>query len=205
MRRALILTLVVFTITGCSTTVDSTLSTPKAMPKSAWPESTDASVPPQSTIVDESEPATSAPGASTGGTAATPTISSLVGWKTFVSANLVVAVDYPPDWSVSEQAVGVTFASPHGAMIQLTLIDTGGLSPEDFLSENPLPNTRCSSSTNTYGVTARTCFDTVSFSYVADLVVKPPFGSTRLLSLAMHGRDGLRVFNAMIASVRFVS
>lgn len=208
MRRTLILTLALLTVTGCSTTLAATLSTPKAVPKSAWPESTGTHVPPQSTIVDKPEPTGSPPGASTAvptaaaGAAAAPTISSPVGWKTFTSENLHVAVDYPPDWSVSEQATGAIFTSPRGAMIGLALIETGDLSPEDFAGEIQMPNTRCSSTTNPYGVTARICFDTISFSYVANLVVKSAAGSTRLLSLAIHGRGDLQVFNAMMASVR---
>jgi hypothetical protein len=41
------------------------------------------------------------------------------GWKTFVSATLPVTVDYPPDWSVREEATGVTFNSTRGATIHV--------------------------------------------------------------------------------------
>jgi hypothetical protein len=135
----------------------------------------------------------------------TPTLLSRTGWKTYTSTNLQVAVDYPPDWSVREAATGATFTSPQGLQIQLAQINTGKLSPEDYVinNEQDLPNTRCTSSTNAYGVKARVCLDTIAFSYAASLIVKSPDGTTRLLSLAMGGkaRDP-QVLNAMAASVR---
>ncbi len=120
-----------------------------------------------------------------------------VGWKTFVSTNFRVAVDYPPDWSVNEERRGVTFRSEQGEVIQLTVIETGLLSPRDFLNENLLPNTRCSSRTNTAQITTRICFDTISRSYSADFVLK-----SRLLSLSMPRRGDLQVFNGMVESLR---
>ena len=124
------------------------------------------------------------------------------GWKTFVSATLSVTVDYPPDWSVREEATGVTFTSAQGATIHLDRIETGVLSAEDFLHEHWLPHTRCSARTNAYGIAARVCFDTLAGSYTADFVVKTPHGPAQLLSLAMPSRGDLAMFNAMLASVR---
>jgi hypothetical protein len=123
------------------------------------------------------------------------------GWKTFVSATLPVTVDYPPDWSVREEATGVTFTSAQGATIHLMRIETGALSAEDFWQEHWLPHTRCSARTNAYGVAARVCFDTLAGSYTADFVVKASHGPARLLSLAMPSRGDLAMFNAMLASV----
>src|SRR6266545_6863936 len=106
------------------------------------------------------------------------------GWKTFVSATLPVTVDYPPDWSVREEATGVTFTSAQGATMHLDRIETGVLSAEDFWQEHWLPHTRCSARTNAYGIAARVCFDTLAGSYTADFVVKTSHGPARLLSLA---------------------
>jgi hypothetical protein len=115
---------------------------------------------------------------------------------------LQVALDYPPDWSVREQAAGVSFTSPQGAEILLTPVETGGLSPEDYLTETQLPNTRCTSDTNAHGVAGRVCFDTISFSYTAFLILKPAGDAERLLSLSTRSRESLQVFNTMIASAR---
>jgi hypothetical protein len=124
------------------------------------------------------------------------------GWKTFVSATLPVTVDYAPNWSVREEATGVTFTSARGATIHLMRIETGVLSAEDFWHEHWLPHTRCSARTNQYGIAARVCYDTLASSYTADFVVKTSQGPAQLLSLAMHGRGDLAMFNAMLASVR---
>ena len=123
-------------------------------------------------------------------------------WKTFVSATLPVTVDYPPDWSVREEATGVIFTSAQGATIHLMRIETGVLSAEDLWHEHWLPHTRCSARTNACGVAARVCFDTLAGSSTADFVVKTSRGPARLLSLATPGRGDFAMFNAMLASVR---
>jgi hypothetical protein len=125
-------------------------------------------------------------------------------WSTFTSAKWQVVVDYPPDWSVQEGTAGVVFSSSQGVTIFLAPVETGGLSPDQFLSERQLPNTRCSSSTNAYGVTARVCFDTIAFSYDASIVLKSSSGGARLLSLSTRARPpgDVQVFNVMVASMR---
>ena len=123
------------------------------------------------------------------------------GWITFVSDNLA-AIDYPPDWSVNEQASGVTFTSPSGISIQLAKVDTGSLSPEEFLSENQLPNTRCSTSVNSYSTPVFICFDTISGSYTAEFVVTLSQGTQQLLSMSMLRKGDLQVFEEMVGSVR---
>jgi hypothetical protein len=124
------------------------------------------------------------------------------GWKTFVGATVPVTVDYPLDWSVREEATGVTFTSTRGATIHLMRIETGVLSAEDFWREHWLPHTRCSTRTNAYGIAARVCYDTLASSYAADFVVKTSHGPAQLLSLAMPSHGDLAIFNAMLASVR---
>ena len=116
------------------------------------------------------------------------------GWKTFVSATLSVTVDYPPDWSVREEATGVTFNSARGATIHLNRIETGVLSAEDFWHEHWLPHTRCSARTNAYSIAARVCFDTLAGSYTANFVVQTSQRPAQLLSLAMPSRGDLAIF-----------
>lgn len=135
-------------------------------------------------------------------TAALPPSSPTPGWKTLVSVNLPVTIDYPPEWSVNEQASGVSFTSPSGISIQLAKVETGGLSPEEFLRENQLPNTRCSTSMNSYGIRVRVCFDMISGSYSADFVVTPSEGTPQLLSMSMLGKGDLQVFEGMVGTVR---
>lgn len=112
-----------------------------------------------------------------------------------------VAVDYPPDWSVSEQENGVSFTSPSGVLIQLVKIETGGLSPEEFLKENQLPNTRCSTSMDSYGIKVLVCFDTISDSYSANFIMTLSQGTPQLLSMVMLRKGDLKVFDKMVRSV----
>ena len=70
------------------------------------------------------------------------------------------------------------------------------------MSQNALPNTRCSSSVNTHCVTARVCFDTIAFAYTADLVINSLDGLPQLMSLSMQGRGERPVFDAMLTSAR---
>jgi hypothetical protein len=114
----------------------------------------------------------------------------------------VLAIDYPPDWSVIATETNTTFTSPQGASIQLASIDTGDVPPDVYQSENRIMNTRCSSQTNLHGVKVEVCFDTVSFIYYGTFVLIPSAGSERLLSLTLSKRGDVDVFNGMIASVR---
>lgn len=124
------------------------------------------------------------------------------GWKTYVSDNLAITIDYPPDWSVNEQTSGVTFTSPSGKSVQLAKVETGDLSPEEFLSENQLPNTRCSTSVNSYSTQLVICFDTISGSYTAEFVVTLSQGTQQLLSMSMLRKGDPQVFKEMVGSIR---
>jgi hypothetical protein len=135
-------------------------------------------------------------------TASSETIGQNLGWRTLTSPNLRIAIDYPPGWSVSEQEAGVTFLSPKGEIIWLTAVQTGGVSPQDFLIENELPNTRCSGKTNPFGVTVRICFDTISRNYIAYFILEQSADPVRLLALSTSSRMDLKVFDQMIASLR---
>jgi hypothetical protein len=126
------------------------------------------------------------------------------GQVTFASGTLGVALDHPSDWTVGEQASEATFTSPQGVTIRLAQIATPS-SPAaaagDDASLERLPNVRCSSLTNTQGVEFRTCLDTISRSYTSEFVLGSG-SSARRFSLSMVRRLDLRVFNAMVASVR---
>jgi hypothetical protein len=186
--------ILILAIAGCAGGTTLPEATSKAVERSAWPDLAAVTPTPPSTADDGNVtdvPATSAPAAT-----------SPAGWKTFTSADLALAIDYPPDWSVTSTEMNATFSSPQGASIQLASIDTGGVPPDVYLSENRIMNTRCSPQTNQHGVKVEVCFDTVSFIYNGTFALIPPAGSERLLSLTLSKRGDLDVFNGMIASVR---
>jgi hypothetical protein len=124
------------------------------------------------------------------------------GWKTFTSAKLQAALEYPPDWIAREDGAGVSFTSPAGTAIVLAGVNTSGASPADFLSETELPNTRCSSSINAHGLTVLSCLDTIARSHYAYLFMKPAGGSERLWSLSTGSRGPLDIFNTMVGTLR---
>jgi hypothetical protein len=134
----------------------------------------------------------------TGGLPALP----LADWKPFASKNLQVTINHPPDWSVKEQANGISFTSPEGTLIQLLLVGKGDLSSNGLVYDNDLPDTRCSSATNTHGVTIRLCLDALAESRTANFILKPPDGPARIFSLLTGSRGNVQVFDAMIASIR---
>ena len=129
---------------------------------------------------------------------------SPAGWQTFVSARWHVAVAYAPTWSVDERPEGVSFNSPPDGLVQLAPVATGALSPEEYLSQEDLPNMRCSTSANASGLAVRVCFDSVAGSHTAEFIMTSPGGQQDLLTLAMAKRGDLPVFNAMVASLRAV-
>jgi hypothetical protein len=167
--------------------------TPGAMPRPTVSGSSESST---ATVTTPALPTQASP------IATPPATPKPSGWKTYVNTQWQATLDYPPDWLVREQAAGVAFTSPQGAEILLALVETGGLSPEDYLTEAQLPNTRCAPDTNAHAVAGRVCFDTISFSYTAYLILQPANGAGRLLSLSIHSRESQPVFNTMIASVR---
>ena len=178
--RNWLLTFILLTVVSCSSAGSAT--SPAVMPDSTNSPASPTDVPMRTATLSPSQPGT--------------------GWETFKSTNLQIAIDYPPDWSVGEQAISVSFRSTSGVVIQLTKIETGNLSPEEFLSQDQLPNTRCSSSTNSHGITVLVCLDTLSGTYSADFVMRSLQGSPQLLSLTMPKRGDLQVFKWMVGSVR---
>ena len=204
MRRELILGLLIFAIIGCSSAAGATVPSPSV---TGAPTLAPSLTPEQATAAPTTTPVTptgASPNASTASILPTPALTT--GWETYTNARWHVALDYPPDWSVHETSTEVTFASPRAQSVQLALISSGNLSPEDLLNNNDLPNTRCTSQTNTHGLTASVCFDTIAFSMIAQFIVKPANGPEQLLALSTSRRTGdLQVFAAILASTRPIS
>lgn len=127
---------------------------------------------------------------------------SLSDWRSFSSSHLRVAINHPMDWSVKEQSNSIDFTSPDGIVTQLKLIGKGDLSPNGLIYGNDLPDARCSTATNAHGVTVRACFDELAESRTASFIIQYLEGPARIFSLLTGTRGSVRVFDAMIASIR---
>ena len=119
----------------------------------------------------------------------------------FVSPALGVALDYPRGWTVSQEPLGATFRSPEGTLIRLARMESDP--PGEDLAE-PLPNVRCSLSTNAHGIALRVCVDTIARSDSGQFTVTAPDGTARRLVLT-GPHISFAVFSAMVASVRLAS
>jgi hypothetical protein len=126
----------------------------------------------------------------------TPTPYAHEGWQTFTSATLGIAVDYPADWTMTEQTDGATFTSPQAATIKLKTAKTSSNN-----NETRIGNQRCTSRTNAYSLTADICVDSISFSYSAKFLL-PNGNEAQWLSLTTTTRTIGAVFEAMFNSVR---
>jgi hypothetical protein len=124
-------------------------------------------------------------------------------WKPYTSPALQVALDYPADWQIKPDASGVTFSSNSGASIKLLQLPTGDLSPQAYLNQSDLPNTRCSQRSNPYGLSTRVCLDTLSFSTMAQMITGSG-GNSRLVALVMGKNGDKAVFDAMLQTVRVI-
>lgn len=122
------------------------------------------------------------------------------GWQQYHSANLGITIAYPTGWSAVENNGEATFTSPGGEAIYLVVFQANNLSTQDFLNQNELPNTRCSSGDNPQGVQYRTCFDTIALTTTAFLVITPAQGPAQFFTLSTFARGNPDVFNAMLAS-----
>lgn len=118
-------------------------------------------------------------------------------WQTFTSAALGVAVNYPSDWSVAEEADGATFTSPNGATIQLK---QGTANPNN--NEFKIGNQYCTSRTNEHGQTADICVDNASFTYTAKFTLQKADGSTQWVTLMTKTRTAGDVFEGMFNSLQ---
>ncbi len=126
---------------------------------------------------------------------ATP--SARTGWLTYANANLHLAVDYPPDWTVRSENAGAIFSSPQGVMIQLDLRPSN-------LEDEILPNTHCTNSTNLHSINVRTCLATIGFSLDTYLDLKPAGAAETTAIISTRSRAALDVVNALIESARTV-
>lgn len=127
----------------------------------------------------------------------TPTPVPTGDWKTFTSAALGITVNYPPDWSVAEEADGATFTSPKGATIQLT---QSTANPDN--NEFKIGNQYCTSRTNQHGQTADVCVDNASFTYTANFALQKADGSTQRVTLATKTRTAGDVFETMFNTLQ---
>jgi hypothetical protein len=122
-----------------------------------------------------------------------------IGWRTFVHPGLHLAVNYPPEWTVRFQDNAATFTSPEGITIDLMPIDPRLAGPNEELAS---PNTRCTNSTNPYGIDVRTCRATIGFSLDAYLDLKPENAAETAAVISTRSSAALEVFNALIESAR---
>jgi hypothetical protein len=186
----LVLTIIV--LAGCTT---------------AKPAGTTAAPPPGIASATTNPPGpesqTSTPAQAQNTPAVTPTSQlapETAGWQQYHSADLGITIDYPTGWTAAENKSEVTFTSPGGVNIRLDPIQSVNLSPQDFLDQNQLPNTRCTSGKNPPGVEYRSCFDTIAMSTTAFLVVTSTQAPAKFFTLSTFGRGNVDVFNTMLAS-----
>ena len=126
----------------------------------------------------------------------TPSPSKSDNWQTFTSSALGIALDYPLDWSVTEQTDSIIFTSPQGTTITLQVSNTLRDS-----NETKIGNQRCTSRTNLYGLTADICVGNSSFIYTATFTLQLGDGSTQLLTLTTKTRTTGDVFEEMFNSL----
>ena len=120
------------------------------------------------------------------------------GWKTFSSESLAVRLDYPSEWTVQEQEAGTIFASPQGFKLLLKRGPTDA-SPA---KEPVAPNEQCSTTTNAYGVEARSCVQTMSFTYWATVTLRSSSGEPHRLALSTRTKRDAKIFQAIVDSIR---
>jgi hypothetical protein len=121
----------------------------------------------------------------------TPTPMVLEGWQIFNSAPLHIAVNYPSNWSVTEQTNGATFASPAGAIISLQTFTFNGTSTA---------NQQCADLITSYGQTANLCVEAGMYS--AEFNLQLADGSSESLLIFTNQSEALDVYKEMITSLR---
>ena len=124
-----------------------------------------------------------------------PTPGPIQGWQTFTSSALGVAVDYPTDWSVTENDEGAKFTSPQGVVILLQV----DKNKSDSLSTGQ----DCTTLINSYGQTGELCFDAASSGYNAAFKATAD-ASRAWMTLSVVSPEKPTVFYQMFDSFRFV-
>ncbi len=122
----------------------------------------------------------------------TPTPFSISGWSTFTSLALGVAVNYPPDWSVTVQPAGASFLSPQGAQVLLAEKPGG---------ENNSTAQGCNSLANAYGLTALICSDASTGLYSASFTIQRGDGTAQQVILSTTDRAALDTYKGMLSSL----
>ncbi len=123
----------------------------------------------------------------------TPTPFTIKGWQTFTSSQIGVAVDFPSDWSVTEQTDGATFASPQGAQILLTSNPGSG----DTNGGNQ-SGQQCTTLVNSYNVHVDACFDPAWQLYSAEFKTKSSGGPAQYATLSTKDDQALDVYKEML-------
>ena len=121
------------------------------------------------------------------------------GWQTYVNANLHLALEYPPDWTVTAENTGAVFTSAQSLTIHLVPIEPSALAPSDEMIQ---PNTRCSDTVNPHGIPVRSCLATIGFSLNAYLDLKTAGGAESAVDISTISRGAFDVFNAFVESAR---
>jgi hypothetical protein len=186
-------------LAGCSAASNQKTATPVASPGINHPAVTATGAP---TLEANMPSATStAEAAKAGGIKVNPPKLPVVrvprapaaGWETFTSTVLQVAVDYPKDWSVTENGAGASFTSPQGTIIMLE-------GAQSRPTASPAGQD-CSTVINAYGQAAETCFDAAASRYSA--VFKMPAGSpTAWVVLSTISAEKPVVYLQMFDSLR---
>ena len=117
---------------------------------------------------------------------------------TFESARLGIAFTYPRDWAAAEESSRVQLTGADGGVLVVERLD--GATAGD--NETDLPNTRCGSQTNGYGISVRTCFDTISRSTSAWFEVEASTGGQLSFRAWTREPAGRRALAAVAESVR---
>ena len=190
-------------IAGCSPVSISATANPSIAPSVTIPSTANPPLrpplEPSPTLVPSVRTETTALPPSPTSTLPKAQVTALADWDTYTNQALGFSLDYPPGWSFDESAGRVVFTSPEGARIVLAVVDTGSLTPQEFLEKEPLPNTRCSTQTNPQGIAIQTCFDTLALSTTAYFSLP---GGSQLLSLSIMRSGNPDVFNIMLDTLR---
>jgi hypothetical protein len=123
------------------------------------------------------------------------TAEPIKGWQTFTSTAWGIAVDYPADWSVVEQADAITFNSPQGKKIGMQILTLEG---GNWVSKDQ----QCATLLNNHGVSIDTCFEEGTSTYSAKFGLPSGSGSPGQLLLFTNGRDALYTYLKMLDSLR---
>jgi hypothetical protein len=124
-----------------------------------------------------------------------------VSWKTFASPHWGLSIDYPADWTVEkgDEEDDVTFRSSTGETIRLGSAISDN--PSDPAPRQRPPAPQCRTTTNTHGVIASVCVESLSRMRRAVLTVRAADATRRRVALSTQSLDSA-VFDAMLATAR---